>query len=111
MLVVHIGSVMRYLLQPTVTHGTTPVHIHVHMYSPHSTSTYTYCNSPHVYSPRGVARMWQGEGQEFFFQILKFACGEAPCALLGGFGGMPPEIFFKWFNLVCIWIRFSFLKK
>ena len=39
----------------------------------------------------------QGGGPRIFFQIWKFACRMAkPCALLGGFGGMPPrEIFFK----------------
>ena len=64
---------------------------------------------------RGVPRIWQGGGQEFFFfsdleicmsrsDMLRMA---KPCALLGGFGGMPPrENFLKWCNLVYILNRF-----
>ena len=53
---------------------------------------------------RGVPRIWQGGPRIFFFYIWKFACREATCALLGGFGGMlPRENFLKWCNLV----RFS----
>ena len=81
------------------------------------------CNSLlYEYSSRGVPRIWQGGGQEFFFQIWKFACREAtccawrsdmlrmakPCALLGGFGGMlPRENFLKWCNLVRFGVYFD----
>ena len=52
---------------------------------------------------RGVARIWEGGGQEFFFSDLGIYMSRSdmlrmakPCALLGGFGGMlPPRIFFK----------------
>ena len=55
---------------------------------------------------RGVPRIWEGGGQEFFFQIWKFAC--SPCALLGGFGGMlPRENFFKRCNLVRLRVYFD----
>ena len=51
----------------------------------------------------------RGGPRNFYFQIWKFACRKATCcawqshacALLGGFGGMPPrENFLKWCNLV-----------
>ena len=41
---------------------------------------------------RGVPRIWQGGGQEFFFSDLGICMSQS--ALLGGFGGMPPENFF-----------------
>ena len=52
---------------------------------------------------RGVPRIWQGGGQEFFFSDLEICMSRSDmlrmaklCALLGGFGGMPPrEKFFK----------------
>ena len=44
----------------------------------------------------------RGGGPRIFFQIWK------PCALLGGFGGMPPrENFFKWCNLVRFGVYFD----
>ena len=47
-----------------------------------------------VYNTRGVPRIWEGGGQEFFFSDLGICM--SPCALLGGFGGMlPRKIFFK----------------
>ena len=53
---------------------------------------------------RGVPRIWQGGGKNFFFQIWKFACRK----LLGGFGGMPPrENFLKWCNLVRFGVYFD----
>ena len=64
---------------------------------------------------RGVPRIWQGGGQEFFFPDLEICMSRKFCANLGfpvpflfqGFGGMPPrENFLKWCNLVCILIRF-----
>ena len=70
---------------------------------------------------RGVARIWRGGGggQEFFFKLCMSRSDmlsmTKPCALLGGFGGMPPprEIFLNgaiWCVLVYIWIRFSISK-
>ena len=69
---------------------------------------------------RGVPRIWEGGGQEIFFQIWEFACREAtccawrshahskPCALLGGFGGMlPRENFLKRCNLVRFRVYFD----
>ena len=52
---------------------------------------------------RGVPRIWEGGGQEFFFSDLGICMSRSdmlrmakPCALLGGFGGMPPpRKFFK----------------
>ena len=42
-----------------------------------------------------------GEGPRILFQIRKFACRKAICALLGGFGDMPlREKNFEWCNLV-----------
>ena len=35
-----------------------------------------------------------GGGHNFFSQTLEFACREAPCALLGRFGGVLPREFF-----------------
>ena len=49
---------------------------------------------------RGVARIWEGEGQEFFFQIWKFACREAIRFARGVRGYGPQENFFKLCNLV-----------
>ena len=61
-------------------------------------------------SNRGVPRIWEGGGgQEIFFSDLEICISRSdmlrmakPCALLGGFGGMPPprENFLKWCNLV-----------
>ena len=55
-----------------------------------------------------------GGGQEFFFLRFGNLHVAKPCALLGGFGGMCPRIFFKngaiWCVLVYIWIRFLTLK-
>ena len=56
-----------------------------------------------------IAKTWQGRpqdlaggGQEFFFPDLEICMSQSnmlrmakPCALLGGFGGMPPEKIFK----------------
>ena len=52
---------------------------------------------------RGVARIWEGGGQEYLFSDLEIGMSQSdmlrmakPCALLGGFGGMlPRENFFK----------------
>ena len=50
---------------------------------------------------RGVPRIWQGGGQEFFFSDLEICMSRSdmlrmakPCALLGGPGACPPENFF-----------------
>ena len=44
---------------------------------------------------RGVARIWEGGGQEFFFEKRHAAHGEA-MRFARGFGGMPPpRNFFK----------------
>ena len=64
-----------------------------------------------VIDNRGVPRIWEGGGQEFFFSDLGICMSRSdmlrmakPCALLGGFGGMlPRENFLKRCNLV----RFS----
>ena len=65
---------------------------------------------------RGVPRIWQGGGKNFFSDLencmsrsdmLRMA---KPCALLGGFGGMSPEKIFLngeiWCVLEYILIRF-----
>ena len=51
---------------------------------------------------RGVPRIWEGGGQEFFFQIWNFACREATAAhgeamriARGVWGHAPPRKFFK----------------
>ena len=53
---------------------------------------------------RGVPRIWEGGGQEFFFQILEFACrelrdmaahGEAMRIARGVRGHAPRRKFFK----------------
>ena len=50
-----------------------------------------------AHGPRAYPGFGRG-GQDFFFQIWKFACREA---LLGGSGACPPrENFLKWCNLV-----------
>ena len=57
---------------------------------------------------RGVPRIWQGGGARIFFSDLVICMLRSdmlrmakPCALLGGFGGMPPrENFLKWCNFV-----------
>ena len=64
---------------------------------------------------RGVPRIWQGGGQEFFFPDLEICMSRSdmlrmakPCALLEGFGGMPPrENFLKWCNLVRFGVYFD----
>ena len=64
---------------------------------------------------RGVPRIWQGGGQEFFFSDLEICMSRSdmlrmakPCALLGGFGGMPTRgIFLKWCNLVRFGVYFD----
>ena len=49
----------------------------------------------------------RGGGQEFFFQIWKFACREA-MRFARGFGGMPPrEKILKWCNLVRFGVYFD----
>ena len=47
---------------------------------------------------RGVPRIWEGGGQEIFFSDLGICMSRSDmlrmaklCALLGGFGGMPPR--------------------
>ena len=66
--------------------------------------------------PRGVPRIWQGGGaKNFFFPDLEICMSRSdmlrmakPCALLGGFGGMPPrENFLKWCNLVRFGVYFD----
>ena len=50
------------------------------------------------------------EGQEFFFQICKFACREAMRFARGVRGHAPPpprEIFLKWCNLVRFGVYFD----
>ena len=64
---------------------------------------------------RGVPRIWQGGGKNFFsdlkiclsrIDMLRMA---KPCALLGGFGGMPlRDIFLKWCNLVRFGVYFLY---
>ena len=62
---------------------------------------------------RGVPRIWQGGGQEFFSD-LKICMSQSdmlrmakPCALLGGFGGMSPrENFFKMVQFGAFWCIF-----
>ena len=57
----------------------------------------------------------RGGGQEFFFSDLEICMLRSdmlrmakPCALLGGFGGMPPrEIFLKWCHLVRFGVYFN----
>ena len=64
---------------------------------------------------RGVPRIWEGGGQEFFFSDLGICMSRSdmlrmakPCALLGGFGGMlPREIFLKRCNLVRFRVYFD----
>ena len=64
---------------------------------------------------RGVPRIWEGGGQEFFFSDLGICMSQSdmlrmakPCALLGGFGGMlPREIFLKRCNLVRFRVYFD----
>ena len=58
---------------------------------------------------RGVARIW--EGANTFFSDLEICTSQRdllrmakPCALLGGLGVCPLKFFFKWYNLMCIWI-------
>ena len=56
-----------------------------------------------------------GGGKKFFIRFGNLhvakrhaAHGAKPCALLGGFGGMPPEKFFlKWSNLVRFGVYFD----
>ena len=50
---------------------------------------------------RGVPRIWQGGGKNFFCSDLEISMSQGdmlrmakPCALIGGFGGMPPEKIF-----------------
>ena len=70
-------------------------------------------NSDHL---RGVPRIWQGGGaKKLFFSDLEICMSRSdmlrmvkPCALLGGFGGMPlREKFFKWCNLVRFGVYFD----
>ena len=81
---------------------------------------YKFCqkrsNLPHLNKHfRGVPRIWQGGGQEFFLSDLEICMSlrdmlrmAKPCALIGGFGGMPPrEIFLKWCNLVRFGVYFD----
>ena len=64
---------------------------------------------------RGVPRIWEGGGQEFFFSDLGICISRSdmlrmarPCALLGGFGGMlPRENFLKRCNLVRFRVYFD----
>ena len=64
---------------------------------------------------RGVPRIWEGGGQEFFFSDLGICMSRSdmlrmakPCALLGGFGGMlPRENFLKRCNLVRFRVYFD----
>ena len=64
---------------------------------------------------RGVPRIWEGGGQEFFFSDLGICMSRSdmlrmakPCALLGGFGGMlPREIFLKRCHLVRFRVYFD----
>ena len=57
----------------------------------------------YIHVVRGVPRIWEGGGQEFFFSDLGICMSRSdmlrmakPCALLGGFGGMlPREKIFK----------------
>ena len=88
--------------------------------------TYLYiiqvlCVALIIVTYRGVPRIWEGGGQEYFFWDLEICMSQSdmlrmakPCALLGGFGGMPPEKIFIngaiWCVLVHIWIRFFTLK-
>ena len=59
-----------------------------------------YCRLLVQGRPQGLAG---GGAKNFFFQIWKFAC-----ALLGGFGGMPPrEKILKWCNLVRFGVYFD----
>ena len=56
-----------------------------------------------------------GAAKNFFFSDLEICMSRGdmlrmakPCALLGGFGGMPPrENFFKWCNLVRFGVYFD----
>ena len=46
-------------------------------------------------------------GEKYTSRLRDVLRGAKRRAFLGGFGGMlPREIFFKWCNLVYIWIRF-----
>ena len=56
---------------------------------------------------RGVARIW--EGANIFFSDLEICTSQSdllrmakPSALLGGFGGMPPQIFFLNGTIWCV---------
>ena len=53
----------------------------------------------------GVARIWQGEGQEYFFSDLEIYI--LPYVLLGGLGACPPKNFFKMVQFVtffCVYL-------
>ena len=63
---------------------------------------------------QGRSQEFAGGAQELFLSDLETCMSRSdmlrmakPCDLLGGFGGMlPGENFFKWCNLVYIWIKF-----
>ena len=69
----------------------------------------------YIYIYRGVPRIWEGGGQEFFFSDLGICMSRSdmlrmakPCAFLGGFGGMlPRENFLKRCNLVRFRVYFD----
>ena len=49
-----------------------------------------------------------GGGPRIFFSDLEICMSRTPCALLGGFGGMPPrENFLKWCNLMRFGVYFD----
>ena len=93
-----------------------------------STISHTTSNAPLKLQSIHLSRNWQvdtftgaspgfgrGGGQEFFFSDLGICMSlcdmlrmAKPCALLGGFGGMPPrEIFLKRCNLVRFRVYFD----
>ena len=57
--------------------------------------TLLFCPSKIYCALRGVPRIWEGGGQEFFFQIWEFACREAMRIVRGVRGHAPPRNFFK----------------
>ena len=64
---------------------------------------------------QGRPHDWAGGGPRFFFSYLEICMSRSdmlrmakPCALLEGFGGMPPrEFFLKWCNLVRFGVYFD----
>ena len=84
----------------------------IHVYA--ASGPLHYNRSIHTHT-RGVPRIWEGGGQDFFFSDLGICKSRSdmlrmasPYALLGGFGGMlPRENFLKRCNLVRFRVYFD----